>query len=758
MPIHAAVHCGNALQYRIDKSATSSYGPGDAVDGLRDQLLQESRAALDFLARSLASVELLGGSAEIRLYVDELTKELERDEVAAEVVDDERAAVVETLLGTSIFGSRVVASKMTIRVRAATEFTYRAVWADGRAEERPPDRTRELAAAVETAERELSAATEQARDLAEQLQDAGRVAAHARAQLAAAEQELAALRGRPFVAASVGARPGPLAPAPSATAPPATATSRSWLYSILARALAFWAGALAFVHRLVRRRPPPGEGTPALPLGGIARASPQKVTARLPAIERRSSLRPPATVWVEATTVGTRDHEPEYDASDPAARLDATERRVSDEIGLVATAAGDVERLETALRAAKIRAVTLAQEREQRRRELERYRDDLRSRSVARLVELTGPGAAPPAELELAWPEFPLQALVILQPCDQRPPLGRVDARLRPGPRNELFAHLERFRQERPAAIARQIAASLCICRDHILDLDRRARHAHEERESELSACRVDDVAAIRQRQRANARHPVARDAEKIVQEAADRLERHIKEVRRDWEERITSCASDEQLRAEVAAIENGAAHRLSIICDELRESMTIQFVRLALELSRPLRQELLHKRLAVARQTSPKLEETFEDIRFVLPQTVDETFSALRAPELGELMDAKRGFLDPLLRSLAREKQACIGRLAARLDEMERTTARQLFAAAVFLSPLLLTTFDGITDELIAAHERWIDGRVAEERLAYERAQVRNQPALDLLAPVEKMEAGLFRLLERFAKSVTPS
>ena len=52
---------------------------------------------------------------------------------------------------------------------------------------------------------------------------------------------------------------------------------------------------------------------------------------------------------------------------------------------------------------------------------------------------------------------------------------------------------------------------------------------------------------------------------------------------------RIAACEGIEMLRAEVAAIEDGAAHRLSLVCDELREKMTVQFVRLVLEQSRSL-------------------------------------------------------------------------------------------------------------------------------------------------------------------------
>src|SRR5439155_10559259 len=103
---------------------------------------------------------------------------------------------------------------------------------------------------------------------------------------------------------------------------------------------------------------------------------------------------------------------------------------------------------------------------------------------------------------------------------------------------------------------------------------------------------------------------------------------------------------------------------------------------------------------------------EAFENIRVVFPASIDETFGALRSAELGDLGQLQRegrGLFDPLFRTLAREKRECTGRLAARVHEIEQATARELFASAVYLSPLLVTTFERIVDELLAAHQRWI-------------------------------------------------
>jgi len=287
------------------------------------------------------------------------------------------------------------------------------------------------------------------------------------------------------------------------------------------------------------------------------------------------------------------------------------------------------------------------------------------------------------------------------------------------------------------------------MCRNRIVDVEARARSAHDERVRELAAHRVADREALRQREESAAQLPVARQVEQIVHEAAARLERLLDEVRAAWEERVNGCAGIEQLRAEVAAVENGAAHRLSLVCDELRENMTLQFVRLVLERSRSLSQELLRKRLEVARGRSPQLEQAFEDIRVALPGSLDATFGALQAPGVGELLRGERGLFDPLFRTLAREKRDCIVRLGARLDEIAATTARDLFAAAVYVSPLVMTTFNGLVTELVTAHERWIDTRVAEEQLSWEKACARHAPALELVAPLEQHESQIARRLE---------
>src|SRR5262249_50838369 len=144
--------------------------------------------------------------------------------------------------------------------------------------------------------------------------------------------------------------------------------------------------------------------------------------------------------------------------------------------------------------------------------------------------------------------------------------------------------------------------------------------------------------------QQEEAQLAMGRHAEQLIHDAGAGLEKLLADVRSAWEERIASCKGMEQLRAEVAAIESGASYRLQLVCDELREKITVSAVRVVLELSRPLRQELMRRRIEVGRGRSAEVEENFENIRMKLPESMDATFGALAAPELGELLSTERG------------------------------------------------------------------------------------------------------------------
>jgi hypothetical protein len=424
---------------------------------------------------------------------------------------------------------------------------------------------------------------------------------------------------------------------------------------------------------------------------------------------------------------------------------------------------------EAALAGAKARLATLTSERDRRRRELEAYPADRARRGRERLVELTRSPAPSWIELDIRAPEVPAGVVLVLRPPGTPTERDALDASLfadappetaplaeerpvfrapHPPTRAALLALLQAIRGERTIALGRRLVAALCLGRNRILELVQRARSAHEGRTRELSArCLVE--AEVVRREEQGAQLPIARHAEKIVHDAAARLEELLEEVRSAWQARIESCVGVEQLRAEVAAIEDGAANRLALVCDELRENMTIQFVRLVLELSRPLGQELGRKRLEVARGRSPALEQGFEDVRVVLPSSLDKTFGALKTPEIGELLSGERGILDPIFRTLARQKRECVTRLAARLDDIAKTTTRDLYAAAVFVSPLLSTTLKGLVGELARAHQQWIDTLLAEEQLAWQKLCVRHAPALELVEPLEAAEAKLAALLE---------
>jgi hypothetical protein len=411
------------------------------------------------------------------------------------------------------------------------------------------------------------------------------------------------------------------------------------------------------------------------------------------------------------------------------------------------------EQLEAEQAAAEALVAALTSERDQQRDALDHYPAERRARVVARIAELTR-AAAPPLEVEVCAPAVPLGLALLLRSARAmwQEPVDTVLAVGGDEPREPLLAELERARHRRPVDIARRAAAAVCSCRNQIRDVEHGARQAHQSRLNELTARRIKDTQAIRRRERSNARRHVARRAEEIVQKAATQLEQLLAEVRRAWNERVDSCLGVEQLRAEVSAIENGAGHRLTLVCHELREAMTVAYVRLVLEICRPLHERLARERLEVARGGPPVPHEAFEDLRLTLPASLDAIFAALTAADVGELQSRERGFLDPLFRTLAREKRECAARLVARLDEIEQTTARELYAAAVGVSPLLLDSCGRLVDDLLAAHDGWIDARLQDERRAYDALRLAQQPALDLIPACEAQEATLAALLERWA------
>src|SRR5262249_26482063 len=153
-------------------------------------------------------------------------------------------------------------------------------------------------------------------------------------------------------------------------------------------------------------------------------------------------------------------------------------------------------------------------------------------------------------------------------------------------PKAELGGRLQELCANRTAELARSLIATLCESKNRILGLETRARHAHDESLAEAITRKPsqDDT----RRYQKEAKLAMARHAERIIQDAAAQLEALLGELRTAWEERIDSCQGMEQLQAEVAAIESGASYRLQLVCNELREKITVQAVRLVLELSRP--------------------------------------------------------------------------------------------------------------------------------------------------------------------------
>jgi hypothetical protein len=472
------------------------------------------------------------------------------------------------------------------------------------------------------------------------------------------------------------------------------------------------------------KAPAPPAPPPARP--GRLRALFARLWALLTGLFRRRPALPPAEAKAPP-------------GSGPEIDLEARSRRV-------ALAEEQVAQTEASLAAIKQALTARSTEREHRRHELEGAGEQHRRKLIARLAELSGTGAGS-FEIELEAPSAPAGVVLLLR--GPAPTREEADAKLAVDGGDNLRERLAEVCARRVPEIARRITAALCDGRNQVIDVERRARQAHEQRIEELTARRVISPDRLRRETRAGAARTAARRANEIVDEAAGRLESLLTEVRNDWEQRIGSCAGLEQLRAEIAAIEAGATHRLSIVCDELREAMTLQFVRLVLELSRTLRQELLDKRLEVAHGSPAKLAESFEGVRVTLPATLEAAFQPLRARSLGELMSTERGLLDSLLPMLNREKRSCLAKLGARLDEIQHSTTRELYAAAVFISPLVLNNFAKLVDELVGAHQSWIEELVANEERSFRALRMSQEPAIALLPALEEQEAKLGARLE---------
>lgn len=683
-----------------------------AADAALAALVEASRDAVARTATALPLFDALGGAGDLAPRCAQLTAQLGADELVVALEGRRRLDALAALVDAPRAAGEL-APGVRLRLVAADELAFDARWPDGRREGPPPDRRDELAAALSLLERAVADEEARAAALADERDAAERALAHARDELARLEADaraatiptamLAARAWPATTAAPATIRSSATTAAPTTIASSAT-TAAPTTTAKRARLVAMWLWLVTLLRALFGRA-----AAPALPA-------------------------------------------PVDDGADAAAAAAARARRLT-----AATEARDghahaFATLERDFATARTRAAKLAAERDQRRRALDDYRAAERRRLVARLWSLlTDPGAAT-LEVDVRAPDLPRGIVVLVRPTGElwhEPASATITVDDDAPARAALLGELSRLRDRRPTELGRRAAALACSCRNRIVDVAERARHANDQRLGELVARRIAARDAFEQQALATAHLALARGAEQVVDAAATQLERLVDEARQAWEQRIDSCAGLEQLRAEVAAIEDGAAHRLSLTCDELRETMTVQLVRLVLDQSRPLRQELLRKRLEVARGRSPKAEETFEDIRFVFPVELDKAFAPLRAPGIGELLSSERGLFDPLFRTLSREKRDVTSRLRARVDDVARTTARELYASTVYISPLLHTRFRRLVDELLRAHERWLEAREGEERRAYEAERARLAPALALVDGLAAAEQTLARLLE---------
>ena len=647
-------------------------------------LADESRSALEVLSHAVDTL----GAADLRAQHEKLARALTRDDIVVQLEGPARAGALGVLTQVDLI-TPTLASGVSLAIRAG-EMDYHARFANGREEQAPADDP-SLAAAMADVERAIAFDTAKTHRLSAQLQAAAREAAHARAHLAVVERDLTALRQ------------------PESSTEPIVVTS-ALIKKATPPRRSLWARIVAFFRRLFGRKPSP---PPALP-----------ASAPLPVSEVSAEFPP-------------QDEETLVAGS--ARGIQTLEQRVAEEEAAVAPTAEAVAQLEGRVRELKARLVDLGSERVRLRKELTAHHEERRRQLGERIRELL---QEPNVTLDVRAPGVPEGVTLRLGDAPDADLMIRVD-----DPAADLGARLRELRAHRAAELARLLTATLCGCRNRILDLDRRTRAQHEERLAELGARRLPPAEARRHQEEAQL--AMGRHAEQIIAGAVAQLERMLKEVRAAWHERIEGCRGSEQLRAEVGAIETGAAYRLQLVCDELREKITLGAVRVVLELSRPLRQELARKRLEVARGRSVDVPESFENVRLQLPEAMEATFGALTTPELGELLATERGLLDPLFRTLAREKRQCQAKLGARLDDIERQTVRELYAAAVYLSPLLLSTFDRVVEELLALHEGWVEASVSDENRAHEIELERQAPARAMIEMLEQKEQTLGRLLE---------
>src|SRR5262249_21182375 len=117
----------NGIKCAIAQSAKQAPGRGAGSDAERQAIIAESRAALEILDRAVAPLAQLGGAAEMRPQLDQLRDEFGRGELAIEVVGRRRNAVIEKLLGGTVFAA---GATLLVRARGGTELGYRALLAN----------------------------------------------------------------------------------------------------------------------------------------------------------------------------------------------------------------------------------------------------------------------------------------------------------------------------------------------------------------------------------------------------------------------------------------------------------------------------------------------------------------------------------------------------------------------------------------------------------------------------------------------------
>ena len=239
------------------------------------------------------------------------------------------------------------------------------------------------------------------------------------------------------------------------------------------------------------------EHTPPSPLPAKPRPWLHRLWARIVALllrlvgkDQRALPSPPLK-----TPLPLPEEPDDFEGFDPAAQLPLVEHKVLENTLAADSARLDAQQVKTALAECRAREAALAATVAERQQALARHRDarcTTKARSPGAALRRTRrTGGARARRARDTRRRAAVGAAQARRRDRRAPDAGDAghdggDARSRvqqadPQSPPDLLRALGVIRRERSTRIARRIAAALCLCRDRISELERRARHAHED-------------------------------------------------------------------------------------------------------------------------------------------------------------------------------------------------------------------------------------------------------------------------------------